>query len=226
MFIFERCVCCTYTMSCLSLNQPNLENCFKMSYVLQCAFESNRVLQFSENCWSNIVLGALCWTLNLMIRFQIVSCRISPLIFRVFLIDTVPRLQILPTSLEPSIYHDFFLMVPFLNNIIWYHIPCKCNTGDRSAKNRRNFPIHKHKCHTVRTVLWLGKTSEFKLWHSVYHVAHLTCISLRLADSCILVWVTGSCYILMLYVLLISHYIYYTIKIDWHGFKKKRKGTI
>ena len=25
------------------------------------------------------------------------------------------------------------------------------NTGDRSAKNRRNFSSHKHKCHTVRT---------------------------------------------------------------------------
>ena len=35
------------------------------------------------------------------------------------------------------------------------------NTGDHSAKNRRNFPSHKHKCKTVRTVLWLGKTSGF-----------------------------------------------------------------
>ena len=25
------------------------------------------------------------------------------------------------------------------------------NTGDHSAKNRRNFPSHEHKCHTVRT---------------------------------------------------------------------------
>ena len=25
------------------------------------------------------------------------------------------------------------------------------NTGDHCAKNRRNFPSHKHKCHTVRT---------------------------------------------------------------------------
>ena len=35
------------------------------------------------------------------------------------------------------------------------------NTGEHSAKNRRNFPSHKHKCsHGENIVLWLVKTCD------------------------------------------------------------------
>ena len=38
-----------------------------------------------------------------------------------------------------------------------------CNTGDHSAKNRRNFPSHKHKCKTVRTLSYdLEKPQGFE----------------------------------------------------------------